>query len=250
MCRSLGSAADQTQFTGSAGFYALGADRTVNLGSAGIVLNWGSGGFVPTGSSLLLSDVTATNNVTFANPINFGAAQRTVDVANGAAAVDATLSGFLTGTGGLTKAGDGVLALTGTNLYTGQTVVSGGVLRLATANALPGGTAATGGLDNLNFAGGAVELAAGDFTRAVGTAAGQVQFTGTGGFAAVGANRTVNLGGAAAPLTWGAAGFLPDAAALILATPTATGTLTFANPIALGGTAITVRALQVENGTA
>ncbi|NCA02771.1 MAG: hypothetical protein EBS87_11540, partial [Sphingomonadaceae bacterium] len=248
--RSLGTAADQTQFTGSAGFYALGADRTVNLGSAGIVLNWGSGGFVPTGSSLLLSDVTATNNVTFANPINFGAAQRTVDVANGAAAVDATLSGFLTGTGGLTKAGDGVLALTGTNLYTGQTVVNGGVLRLAAANALPGGTAATGGLDNLNFAGGAVELAAGDFTRAVGTAAGQVQFTGTGGFAAVGANRTVNLGGAAAPLTWGTAGFLPDAAALILATPTATGTLTFANPIALGGTAVTVRALQVENGTA
>ena len=176
-------------------------NETRHFGSAGIVLNWGSGGFVPTGSSLLLSDVTATNNVTFANPINFGAAQRTVDVANGAAAVDATLSGFLTGTGGLTKAGDGVLALTGTNLYTGQTVVSGGVLRLATANALPGGTAATGGLDNLNFAGGAVELAAGDFTRAVGTAAGQVQFTGTGGFAAVGANRTVNLGGAAAPLS-------------------------------------------------
>ena len=91
--RSLGTAADQTQFTGSAGFYALGADRTVNLGSAGIVLNWGSGGFVPTGSSLLLSDVTATNNVTFANPINFGAAQRTVDVANGAAAVDAIIAG-------------------------------------------------------------------------------------------------------------------------------------------------------------
>ena len=81
---------------------------------------------------------------------------------------------------------------------------------------------------------------------AVGTAAGQVQFTGTGGFAAVGANRTVNLGGAAAPLTWGANGFLPAGAALILSTPTATGTLTFANPIALGGTAVTVRALQVE----
>ena len=63
---------------------------------------------------------------------------------------------------------------------------------------------------------------------AVGTAAGQVQFTGTGGFAAVGANRTVNLGGAAAPLTWGANGFLPAGAALILSTPTATGTLTFA----------------------
>ncbi|NBX35045.1 hypothetical protein EBR16_06760, partial [bacterium] len=248
--RSLGTASDQTRFTGSTGFYALNADRTVNLGAAGIVLNWGSGGFIPEGSSLLLSDVSSANNVTFANPINFGAAQRTVDVANGTAAVDATLSGFLTGTGGLTKAGLGVLALTGVNVYTGQTLVTGGALRLATANSLPGGTGATGGLDNLNFAGGAVELAAGDFLRPVGSAAGQVQFTGTGGFAAVGANRTVNLGGAAGQVTWGADGFLVDGAALILATPTATGTLTFANPIALGGNAQTVRALQVEDGTA
>lgn len=132
--RSLGTATDQTQFTGSTGFYALNADRTVNLGAAGIVLNWGSGGFIPTGSTLLLSDVTSGNTVTFANPIYFGAAQRTVDVANGSALVDAVLSGNLTGTGGLTKTGFGVLALAGTNRYTGQTRVTAGAVRLTTAN--------------------------------------------------------------------------------------------------------------------
>lgn len=138
--------------------------------------------------------------------------------------VDAVLSGNLTGTGGLTKTGFGVLALAGTNRYTGQTRVTAGAVRLTTANSLPGGSGVTGGLDNLNLAGGAVELAVGDFSRAVGTGAGQVQFSATGGFGAVGANRTVNLGGAAAQLTWGANGFLNDTAALILATPASTGT--------------------------
>ena len=44
-----------------------------------------------------------------------------------------------------------------------------------------------------------VELAAGDFTRSLGSGPGQVQFTANGGgFAAVGANRFVNLGGSSA----------------------------------------------------
>ena len=53
-----------------------------------------------------------------------------------------------------------------------------------------------------------------------------------------------------AQLTWDAAGFVPAGSALVLATPTATGTLTFANAIALGGNVDTVRTLQVEDGTA
>ena len=46
------------------------------------------------------------------------------------------------------------------------------------------------------------------FTRAVGTGAGQVSFTGEGGgFSAVGSAQTVNFGGASGSVDWGAAGF-------------------------------------------
>ena len=57
-----------------------------------------------------------------------------------------------------------------------------------------------------------VELAAGDFTRSLGTGPGQVQFTANGGgFSAVGANRVVNLSNSAT-LTWGStAVFCPTA---------------------------------------
>lgn len=53
--------------------------------------------------------------------------------------------------------------------------------------------------------GAVLELGTGDFTRALGTGAGQVRMetSSGGGFAAFGANRIVNLGGAGAPLLWG-----------------------------------------------
>ena len=74
----------------------------------------------------------------------------TIQVANGAAAQDFTISGAisdLTGFAGLnvSKLGAGVLTLTGTNSYTGQTIVSGGTLQIGA-----GGTtgSVTGGIVN------------------------------------------------------------------------------------------------------
>ena len=93
------------------------------------------------------------------------------------------------------------MELTASNTYTGATTVSGSIcgsiLRLSNIGALPTGS-------NLTLDGGVVELAAGDFTRSLGSGPGQVQFTANGGgFAAVGANRVVNLGGSSAHVDLG-----------------------------------------------
>ena len=153
----------------------------------------------------------------------------------------------LVGTAGMIKSGGGQLVLggTATNTYTGGTTVTAGALQLAGSLALPGGIGATGGTSNLLLAGTGsdtpvLELASGNFSRGLGTLAGQVRFTGNGGFAAVGASRIVNLGGASALATWGTGSFVPSGSALVLGSPTADNTLNFQNPINLGTTVQTV----------
>lgn len=114
-----------------------------------------------------------------------------------------------------------------TNTYTGTTFVQGGVLRLDSVGALP--TAS-----HLRLDGGVLGLNAGDFTRALGTGANQVDWTSSGGFAAYTLDRQVNIGGVSAQLIWGANNFVPDNTSLILGAQDADKTVTFANPIDLG----------------
>jgi autotransporter-associated beta strand protein len=89
-----------------------------------------------------------------AGRIDLGAANRTLDVANGAAAVDLTISTPIIN-GGLTKAGAGVLALTGVNTYTGDTTVEQGSLSIGNAFLADSANVRLldGGLLNLNFSG-------------------------------------------------------------------------------------------------
>ena len=157
-----------------------------------------------------------------------------------------TFSGNFADTGAnvlsLSKTVSGTVILSGTNTYSGQTLLSAGILRANSAGALSANS-------NLNLTGGGVvELGAGDMTRAVGTGANQVQWTGSGGFAAFGANRVVNLGGAGATLVWaGTPGFIGAGQTLTLASASATGTLDWQNPIDLNGAS---RTIQVNNGSA
>ena len=81
-----------------------------------------------------LSSIKSNATVEVQNAINFNGRQRVVEVANGSAAIDAELSGVLSGSSGsasgLIKTGAGTLALTGTNTYTGETWVKEGTLRV------------------------------------------------------------------------------------------------------------------------
>ncbi|MDP0497783.1 MAG: autotransporter-associated beta strand repeat-containing protein [Verrucomicrobiota bacterium JB024] len=239
--RDLGTGDGQVRFMSSGGFGAWGADRTVSLDGGG-VLTWGSGSFLPSGSTLYLSPTASDATLIWANALNLAGTTQTVDVANGSAAVDARLAGVISN-GGLTKAGAGTLELTGANTYTGNTQISGGVLRVG-PGALPSGSP-------LVLDGGVLELSGLNFTRAVGTGAGQVNIAGHGGFSAMSVTRVVNLGGGGAQCIWGGqTGFLASGKTLRFSSEGSDATVVFQNPINLGNTAAGLRRIEVADGRA
>lgn len=248
LTRGVGTGAGQVQIRAneSSGFSAYGANRIVNLGGVGASVTWPWG----TGT-LILGSAAANARIDFQNAIDLNGSSRTIQVNDNPAssADEALLSGNLTSTYGyFTKAGSGLLILSGNNTYgfaasVNPTTVNAGVLRLASATALSVNT-------TLVLNGGVCELGAGDMTRALSTdsAGAEVRFTGSGGFSAYGANRSVNLGGNVTPstVTWNTGGFVPTGSILIMNSAVADAQIEFKNPINLNGATQTI---QVDDNT-
>ena len=158
-------------------------------------------------------------------------------------AQDLTFSGdlALSNGGGLLKAGGNTLTLTGSNTYTGDTRIEGGTLAAADGTSLPSAS-------HITFAGGAWAPMAGTTSRALGTGAGEVSFTPglAGGFSAVGAPLTVNLGGNGDTLVYGSANF--DPSTLLLNPAGADNPLTLSNPIDIGAKALTIDIASSDAG--
>lgn len=132
--RGQGTGGTQVQITGGGGFAAYGANRVVNLGGVSGTLTWGVGNFISLGSgtgTFVLGAGSADAMVDFQNPIALGGTAgttRTIRVDNGSAAIDARLSGIVSGSANVSKIGAGTLQFTSVNTYSGTTTIGGGRL--------------------------------------------------------------------------------------------------------------------------
>lgn len=104
--------------------------------------------FVGTAGTVTVNSAVSVGSLTFsvtgytiagASPLTLAAAS-TISVATGTATISAPVAGAGTS---LTKSGAGTLVLSGTNTYTGSTVVGGGTLRINASAALPSASAVT-----------------------------------------------------------------------------------------------------------
>lgn len=119
-----GAARGRSSLTvGEGGLHMSGRTITLYRGSSGTVLNL-NGDFTGQGSNLIVVE----NSGTIEPQLNLGSATRTFDIISGTT----TINVEITGTGGLTKTGNGILSLTGNlnNTFEGTLLVSGGTLRL------------------------------------------------------------------------------------------------------------------------
>jgi autotransporter-associated beta strand protein len=93
-----------------------------------------TGGTIASGTGTLtlggnVTTMASASVATISGKLALGSAPRTFTVADGAADPDMSVSAATSGSGNLTKAGVGTLALSGNNSYTGTTAVSAGVIR-------------------------------------------------------------------------------------------------------------------------
>jgi autotransporter-associated beta strand protein len=174
---------NSTLTTGANGFSASSSKLRVAFGGIGAetALTWGGGGFGIGTGALIFNSTTALSEVEFRNAIDLNGATRTFQVNDNTSTFTdfATISGVVSGTGGISKTGAGLLQLVGANTYSGTTAVTAGTLVVTSLgnSTSPASTATSVGVsgagtifDNTN----AITLGAG------GNNAGILQYVGTG----------------------------------------------------------------------
>ncbi len=244
------------QLAGSVGT-GVQTDLTI---SNGVLAYFGSGGSIASSSNLTI----LSGGVLDVSTKSTGAVSQTVATLSGSGTVtnnrsnatsntltvgstsgSSTFSGALVngvGALALTKSGESLLVLNGTNTSSGLVTAAGGSLRLDSAGALSSNA-------NLYFSGGIVELGAGNstFVRAFGSGSNQIRMLAGGGFGAVGSDATVSITDAS--LRWGSGNFNQGGETFILSSVTSTHKVTFLSDIDLGLNTPT-RTIEVRNGAA
>ncbi|MEO7933581.1 MAG: autotransporter-associated beta strand repeat-containing protein [Chthoniobacterales bacterium] len=168
-------------FTGTssitAGSFTAGAANAFSASSAVTV---------STGATLALQNFNNTiASLAGAGSVTLGSATLTTGGNN----TSTTFTGVLSGSGGLTKTGTGVLALGATNTYSGTTTINGGTLRFAVNNAINANSAVT------LASGSVLDLA--NFTGSFGSIAGAGNITqGSGALSFGGDNSSTTFSGA------------------------------------------------------
>ena len=205
------------------------ASVTLSGGTLRFVTDTTSGSVAPTLS------FNTTTSVTGPRPlVTIGNALQLDDTLTVSGASVGTVSGNITGAGGIVKTGTGQLTLTGTNSYAGVTSVTGGTLQATE------GTSLTSNF--LSLSGGTLQ-SSGNFTRAYGTSGSGVVLLNNAGFSAFGGVFNVNIGGAAAELDFGtAAGQIGTS--LSFGSTTANNVTNFANSLDLNGATRTLTATE------
>ncbi|MEI6861518.1 MAG: autotransporter-associated beta strand repeat-containing protein, partial [Verrucomicrobiota bacterium] len=200
-----------------------GVDGSIIAGIAGNAV--GSDLFMMTGS-------TVTLNPGAGHVIQFNGSPGGVSIADDSAASIGGSTAIPAGQGaGLTVA-SGLVIFNGTNLYSGETTITGGVLQADDNTGIFFSS-------RINLSGGVLQSNGGMslFNRFLGTGSTNVEWTGDGGFAAKGADLTVNLNNGRTPVTvtWGSGSFVPSGSVLLFGSATADSNVFFKNPINLSG---------------
>ena len=202
----------------------------------GAALN--SAAYLLTGNSLTITGPilnNSTNPQVIDLPITLDTGGGTI----GSIASSLTINGVLSGTSSavtVTKVGAGTVVLSATNCYTEPTAIQAGALQAADGVGLPSASNLTFNGNLAGYGCGAVLQTSGTFNRPLGSVAGQVQWTGDGGFAAIGGPLTVSIPNGGSPLAWGSTPyFVPAGNVLTFGSAAANAQVNFTDDIDLTG---------------